>query len=207
MFKRWMVVGLVVMALVGMGYASVALAQAGRGGGGGRPGFGGRGGRGGGFGQMDPEERREQVRQRMMERMREVLAFSEQEWKVVGPRVEKVYGLSRQLRGRGARGMMRMMFGGRGGRGPGGRGGPGGPDRGPGAQAEREREPLERATDELQEVLENEQASADQIKQKLTALRRVEDQLEQEMDKAQEQLRQVVTVRQEAQLVLMGLLD
>lgn len=208
MSKRWMVAGLVVMALVGMIYASTVMAQAGRAGRGGRPGFAGRGGPGGQRQGMDREERRERFREMIMDRLREHLDSTEEEWKVLGPRVEKVSELSRQLQGRAGRGMMRLMFQrrGPGGRG-GGPGGPGGRDRGPGVQQEAELQPIERATEDLQEIVDSEGASPQDIQEKLTALRKAEDKMEQELDKARAKLREVVTLRQEAKLVLLGMLD
>ena len=71
------------------------------------------------------------------------------------------------------------------------------------------REPtaVEKALQELQAVLDNEEARPMEIKQKLTALRQAREKVKQELAKAQQELRGLLTARQEAQLVLMGLLD
>jgi len=51
------------------------------------------------------------------------------------------------------------------------------------------------------------EAAADQIKAKLTALRAAQSGAAQELAKARQSLRQLLTLRQEAVLVLNGLLD
>lgn len=183
MSRRIVVLGALVMALVAVALAGVALAQEG---GGGRRG----GMRGGGFD-------RERFQQMMMERMRETLGAGEEEWTVIGPRLEKVMTLQREMRtGAG----MRMMFGRR------GRGEEAERPERPG-QAEEEQSALEKATDSLQEALADEDTPAGQIKERLTAYRAAREKARQELDKAQKELREVLSVRQEAQLVLMGTLD
>ncbi len=148
-------------------------------------------------GRFDPER----MRQMMEQRMQEALGATDTEWKVLGPRVMKVQELSRQTSG-GSRGMMfgRGMRGG-----PGGQGGPGG-RRGPGGM-DRELTEVEKVQEELQTTLENTAATPDAIKQQLTKLRQAREKAKQELAKAQQDLRQVLTLRQEATLVLMGMLD
>ena len=134
----------------------------------------------------------------MMERrMREQLGATEQEWKVLGPRVMKVSELRRQLSGFGRGG---TFFGGR--RGPQG-------DR-PGGRQDapaRELTPLEKASEQLRTLLSDKAATPEDIKKQLTALRAAREKGKQELATAQLQLRKIVTVRQEAQLVLMDMLD
>lgn len=208
MLGKKAIMGIVVVAVVGLLLASQTLSQPGqRGQRGGqqaqqgqRPQRGGvQGGPGGGRGQFDPER----MRQMMDQRMREQLGATEAEWKVLGPRVMKVQELSRQV---GAGGRGGMMFGGRGGRGtgPGGPGGPGGAR--PGAPA-RELTAVEKAQDQLRTVLQNESATPDQIKTQLTALRKARETAKQQLATAQQDLRKIITVRQEAVLVMMGSLD
>jgi hypothetical protein len=60
---------------------------------------------------------------------------------------------------------------------------------------------------ELRELLHDEKAAVDQIKAKLTALRAAKERTAQELTRAKLSLRQVMTLRQEALLVLNGLLD
>jgi Spy/CpxP family protein refolding chaperone len=149
---------------------------------------GGPGGPGGpGGGNFDPE----QMRQRMMERVREQLAVTDdEEWKLISERIEKVTAARRDV---GIMGM-NMRFGGRGGGaggggGGGGRGGFGG-EQSPEAAA-------------LQTAIEN-NASADDIKAKLAKYRESQKAKEEKLAKAQEELKQVLTAKQEAQAVLFG---
>ena len=152
--------------------------------------------------QFDPA----QMRQMMEQRMQEMLGATAEEWKVLGPRVMKVQELARQSAG-GGPGMMFGPMGRRGAGGP-GMGGPGS-DRpgGRGMGMNRELTEVEKIQEELQTLLENTAATPEQIKQQVTKLRAAREKAKQELAKAQQDLRQVLTVRQEAQLILMGMLD
>ncbi|OHB64352.1 MAG: hypothetical protein A2Y77_00110 [Planctomycetes bacterium RBG_13_62_9] len=66
---------------------------------------------------------------------------------------------------------------------------------------------MEQRSEELRELLRDEKAPAEQIKAELTALRAAKEEANRELITARQNLRQVMTVRQEAQLVLHGLLD
>ena len=154
-----------------------------------------------GRGRRDPE----QMRQMMLEGIKQALKATDEDWEVLQPRIEKVQTLSRQTRGMGGMGAFfgrRRMPGG----GPGGPGGMPGGRRG-GAESARELTEVEKQIQELATVLENEEADPEEIKEKLTALREARENAKQELAKAQDELREVVTLRQEAQLVLMGMLD
>jgi hypothetical protein len=157
-----------------------------------------RGERGGG--NFDPA----QMRQRMMERMKEQLGADDESWKVIEPRLTKVMELNRDTMSMG-RGMMGMV-GMRGG--PGGRGGEAGGNR-PRFPGEESRTPsaVEKATEALSTTLENQSASAETIKQQLTALRGAREKAKNDLATAQQDLRQILSVRQEAVLVLSGMLN
>ena len=151
-----------------------------------------------GRGNWDPE----QMRQRMMERVREQLAVKDDaEWSVIESRIKKIND-SRSGMGRG--------FGGPGG-GPGGPGGPGGQGApgGQGGQGGRQgRGGFGQANPDaevLQSALDS-GASADDIKVKLTAYRAAAKVKEVQLEKAQDELRQLLSVKQEARAVLLGLL-
>lgn len=196
----------VVGGIVALAIASLAVGQP--------QGMGG----GPGRGNFDPER----MQQMMEERLQEQLGATDEEWKVLGPRVMKVMTLSRQSRGMG--GMGRMFMGrrrgqddrpdaqnGRGG-GQGGRAGrQGAPDNadrgGPRRGMFGEPTPVDLAAEQLQTTLENPSASPEDIKSKLTALRTAREKAKQELAKAQKDLREVLTLRQEAELVVMGMLD
>ncbi len=176
--------------LVALLAVSVAVAQPG----GGAAGGGQRGQRGQGMrGNFDPE----QMRQMMAERMQEDLEVSAEEWKIVGPRVEKVQQLSRDANAGGMFGgrMRGGMMGNRGNR----RGGMMGAEEG-------EQTDVQKKTEALQTLLEG-SPSNDSIKTALTALRQAKEKARQELATAQAQLREVLSLRQEARAVLRGLLD
>lgn len=135
--------------------------------------------------QFDPEQM-----QRMMEqRMQRQVGASDAEWKTIGPSVMKVSQLNRQVTGGGG------MFGGR--RGPmGGRFG-----------AQEKPTELDKAAEQLQILLDNESAKPEDIEKQLTAFRAAREKVKKELAAEQQKLQKQVTVRQKAQLVLMGLLD
>jgi len=155
---------------------------------------GNRGGGGGGRGNFDPA----QFQQRMMERTREDLEVKEDtEWKALEPLVQKVMDLRRES----FSGMGRGMFGGR--RGGGGGGGVGGADQGgrrggPFGQASPEAEALQRAIES--------KASNSELKAALAKFVESRKAKQAELEKAQAELRKVLSVRQEAIATSSGLL-
>ncbi|MDI6450691.1 hypothetical protein [Anaerobaca lacustris] len=154
-------------------------------------------------GDFDPQR----MQQMMQQRMQEQLGATAEEWTVIGPRLTKVMNLSRQT-GAGAGGMRMGMMA----PGAGRRGGPEGDQAGPGGRGARgpfaQGEPtaVDTASEALQTTLENTAATPDEIRTKLTTLRTAREKATQELATAQQELKQVLTLRQEAQLVLMGLL-
>jgi hypothetical protein len=78
------------------------------------------------------------------------------------------------------------------------------PIRGNGSQP---RTDVEQRSAELRELLRDENAAADQIKARLAALRAAREKANRDLVAARQNLRQLLTLRQEAQLVLNGLLD
>jgi hypothetical protein len=147
----------------------------------------------GGRGNFDPE----QMRVRMMERYREVFEVKDDaEWKLIEGRITKVTDARRDMGGFG------RGFGGPGG--PGGRRGGEGGDQG----GERRRfggEPSPEA-EALQKAIEA-KASNDEIKAKLAKYREAQKTKQAILEKAQAELRQVLSVKQEANAVMMGLLS
>lgn len=154
---------------------------------------------GGGRGNFDPA----QMRQRMMERYKEMLEIkSDDEWKAIEPRIQKITEARRDV---GFGGGMRGMMGAFGGQGQRQRGGDQA-DQG-GQQRRRPGAPeASAATQELQKALES-KASADTVKAKLAAYRADRAAKQAALDKAQEDLKKVLTVRQEALAVMGGILD
>ena len=144
-------------------------------------GGGGQGGRGGGGqggrGNFDPEE----FRARMVERMKEQFGFSDAEYKAIQPLIEDVQTKQRDTRSGGRGG-----FGGFGGRG--GRGG--------------DRESGNSAMDALQKAIE----SGSNIEAKLKAFRADRTKKEAALKKSQDTLKAVLTIKQEAVAVTIGLI-
>jgi hypothetical protein len=157
--------------------------------------------------QFDPE----QMRQRTEQRYQRQLGATDEQWKELGPLVMKVQELNQQLNisGRGG------MFGGgrRGAQGdqPGGMQGerPGGMQgaRGNRAGMPGEQTALAKASEQLNTLLDDSSATPEKIKEQLTALRTAKENTKKELVTAQKELQKKVTMRQEAQLVLMGMLD
>ena len=149
--------------------------------------------RGGGRGgdRADQATRMEQMRQRRAEQMQEALGVTPEEWKALAPKVEKVQQLGMQVGGG-------MMMGGRG-----GRGGRGAPEGAPEAQPTE----MQKSRQSLRGVLDNQESSPEQVKTALESFRQARAKAQAELEAAQRDLREVLTVRQEAQLVLMGLLN
>lgn len=169
-------------------FASVAFAQE-------QP--GGPGGPGGG-----PPPDFAQMRQQMMDRLRDQMGATDDEWKAIQPLLEKVQQLQRQSGGRGGPGMFGPPGGprGQGGPPPGGPGGPGGGPGGPPSEVQQKQA-------DLRDALQGGDAAADEIKARLAALRAARAKAKADLAKAQEDLKQVLSVRQEAVLVAFGILE
>jgi hypothetical protein len=153
---------------------------------------GGQGGPGGG--RMDPA----QFRQMMNDRMKELMGATDEEWKALQPRIEKLQQLQRDASNFGGMG---LLFG----QGGGGRGFPGGG--GPGGGGDRQPSAAQQKNAELVEVVKNKDSSPEQLKEKLAAAKAARAQAKAELAKAQEELRELLTVRQEAVLTALGSLD
>jgi hypothetical protein len=133
----------------------------------------------------------------MMERYKEVLEVKgDDEWKVIEPRITKVTEARREV---GFGGGMRGMFG----------------PRRPAAESQGDQQndrrrnfgpPPSAAAQDLQKAIDS-KASADTIKAKLAAYREERKQKQANLEKAQDDLKKVLSVKQEAAAVLAGLLD
>lgn len=152
--------------------------------------------------QRDPQAMQARMQQMMVERMKRQLQIEDDKWETVKPLLENVMKLNNQLNP-SARGGMFGGFGGRGGMGAGGRTRPGGAAE----PAKTEKTDLQKAVDELQEIVRSENAEDDSIKAKLTAVRTAKAKVKTDLAKAQETLKAQMTVKQEANLVIMGLLN
>lgn len=142
-------------------------------------------------------DRREQFRQRMNEHLKAALKVSDEEWSVIQPLLEKVQIKMRES--------MQSRFGMMGGRRR---------VQVPNASGDNTanrpslpESPKFPQMEALQKALENESTSPEELKAKLQALREERKKSTAELEQAQEDLRKVLTQRQEATLVMMGLLQ
>jgi len=155
-------------------------------------GNGGGGDNGGGFrrGNFDPA----QMQQRMMERIQDQLGMTnDTDWSAVQPLVQKVLDAQRDARGNG----LRMLFARNRGDNNGGQ-----PDRGRGmfgGAPSLEADALQKAIDD--------NAPADQIKDLLAKYQASQKAKQAKLIAAQNDLRAVLSVKQEAQATLLGLID
>ena len=168
----------------------------GGGGGGGRRGGGGGGGFGGGQGggNFDPAAMQQQMQQRQLDNVRQALDYTnDTEWDAILPLVQKVLDAQTALRAGQNRGMM-----GGGGRNGGGRNGGGGRGGNAAQTGSPEQVALQNALDQG--------APAAQVKDLLAKYKASQKDKQAKLDAAQTDLRAVLTTRQEAAAVLMGLL-
>ena len=168
-------------------------------------------------GNFDPA----QMRQRMMERLRDQLEVKDDaEWKLLAERIQKVLEARRALGGPGGPGGFGMMrpggppprpdgaAPGQDGPPPGGPDQPGAPDGaggpgGPGGPGMFNRPPSPEI-EALRKALEANASSAE-LKTRLAAVRTAREQKEAALATAQDELKQLLSVRQEAVAVMFGL--
>lgn len=146
-------------------------------------------GRGGPGGNFDPA----QMQERMMGGIREQFAIKDDtEWKAIEPLVKKVMDGRREA----VTGGMGMMF-----RRPGGDNNAGGQDRSRrfGGEPGPEVEALQKAVEA--------KASKDELKAKMAAVRKAKQANEAKLKAAQDELKKVLTVQQEAVALQMGLVQ
>jgi len=153
-----------------------------------------------GRGNFDPQE----FRQRMMDSYRERLEIKgDDEWKAIQPLIEKVTEARREV-GFGGGGFAFGRGGGGGRRGGGNDAQANGNNQG-GRRGFRGGEPSPEA-EELQKAIDS-NASKEELKAKLAKYREARKDKEAKLAKAQEDLKKVLSVKQEATAVLMGLLQ
>ena len=137
-----------------------------------------------GRGNFDPAKAREEYYTRMKER----LGATDDEWKVLQPRIEKVSNARRAADSSSGRV-------GSSGRGPGG---------GDSNRSSEPQSPLSKAAQDLRTATENKDTPPAEVTAKLAAFREARARAEAELAAAQKELVEVLTPRQEAILVSMG---
>jgi len=174
------------------------------------------------------EEQRRMAEEQEAEAMKQALEVDERQWKVIEPKLKKVRacrdqafvgiglpfqssftssvvplpgGAGGQSFGGGFAGGFQFQAGG------GGGGGTVAHSSSPWQDFDRQPTEGERICEELQLLLQVTGAGPDEIRQKLDVLRKAREKARKQLVKAQQELRKVLTFRQQARLVLMGLLD
>ncbi len=177
---------LMAAAVIGVGLVGYAFAQdAGNNGGGRRP----------GRGNFDPAA----WQKALDEQMKKDLGLTDDEWKALQPKVEKVREAQRGTRAGGMFGMMVR----RGGQRPGGAQ-PAADGNQPAAPKQSE---VQKTHEALTKVLENKESKPEEVKAALTAYRDARTKAKTDLEKAQKELKELLTPRQEAQLVAQGMLE
>ena len=144
----------------------------------------------GGRGQFDPE----QMRQRMLDRIKEALAPTDDEWKALQPKIEAIQKAQTQTRAGGG------MFGRR-------RNNNNNNNAAATDAPKPEPSALEKKSQELKALLDAKDTEPKAVKDKLQEFRDTRDKAKADLKKAQTELLELLTPKQEAQLVMMGLLD
>ena len=134
----------------------------------------------------------EEFMKRMSDALKTSLKVTDEEWTVLKPLIEKAQTAQREA---GA------------GRGFGGRGGPGRGGDNAGGTPPADTRPGAAESAALRTAIESDSTSADDLKAKLAAVRAVRKKGAADLAVAREELKKVVTVRQEAVLVSMGILE
>ncbi len=146
----------------------------------------------------------EDFKKMMADRLKTALKVSDDEWGVIQPLIENV--TSKQRDAGGSR-----VGGGGPPRGPGGSGGtPGGgnpPSGGGSSDPSRSERAGTAEREALRTALENESTSPETLKARLTAVRDIRAKASAELATAREELKKVLTIRQEATLVSYGILE
>jgi hypothetical protein len=187
MWKTWdgkLVLSIAAITLIAAAVAIAAEPPAG--GPGERPGGGPQGGPGmreggprGNRPQMNPEE----MQKRRMDQIKSTLQMTDEKWKAVEPLLQKVMTLSMELRGGGRRG--------------------------PNAEQNAATPASEIATktNELRTLMGDAAATDDAVKAKLAELTAAKDKVKAALAAARTDLCKALTVKQQANLVLTGILD
>jgi hypothetical protein len=150
-------------------------------------------------GQVDPEQVQKivadlskQVQARVQSRIKDALGATDAEWQVLGPKVEKVQALMLQGSNLGAgMGMGLARFG----------------MSGINLTGSTEPGEAQKKLQALQEVMKNKDAAVDDVRAALKNYREAQAKSKSDLDKARAEVKELLTVRQEAVLVRMGILE
>ncbi|HNQ21991.1 MAG TPA: hypothetical protein PKK06_02745 [Phycisphaerae bacterium] len=150
-------------------------------------------------GDFDPAR----MRERQLDNIKDQLDATDEEWETLAPKIEAVMTAQSELRGGPGGGMRPGRPGGPAPAGSDDQAAPGRPrDADTSSQSK-----VAAAERELRTVLEDEEATKEDIAAKLAAYRKAREAARSELQTAQRALKELVSGRQEAVLVLMGMLE
>lgn len=146
-----------------------------------------------GFGQEQGQQS-DQMDNMVSQLLQQMLGSTDEEWTVLGPKALKVYSLvSSQSTGVDIRSLMQRS------------GNQGSQMRGGNRSSSSSTEDV--ALEELQTLLDSEETTITQLKNKISEIRNSREKSRQDLVKARKELRELLTLRQEATLITMGLLE
>lgn len=151
--------------------------------------------------QPDPEQIQKmiaEVRKQAQSRLKESLGATDEEWQVLEPKIQKVQDLMLQTQG-GAVGAALARFG------VGGAGAFGAGGAGAGGRAEPSE--VQKKLQALQALVRNKDATAEDMRDAMVAYRDAKTKAAADLEKARGELKELVTVKQEARLVTLGILE
>lgn len=149
-----------------------------------------------GFGQGPGQgQQPEQMQNMVSQSLKQKLGSTDEEWAVIGPKLLKVISLvSSQSSGF----QMRSLIG---------RSGNQGNMQARGTDNRASTSAGDKTVEELQTLLASEDTTTTQIKNKISEVRKEKEQARQDLVKAQKELRELLTLKQEAILISVGLLE
>ncbi len=137
----------------------------------------------------DPEEMKkmmEEWKKQASKQMQESLGATDDEWKVLEPKIEKVQELAGQVSG--GYGYGRIAFG-------------------PGAGDAANVPEVTKKLLALRDLLKNKESKPDEVSAALKEYREAKAKAKEELEKARKELKELLTVKQEAALVVRGILE
>ena len=143
-----------------------------------------------------------QGRQQFDQRLKDQLGVSDDEWNALQPRIDKVRQLQRDASTRGPR-----NANGRNGRGNRNRNQDQNANSNSNSNPDRPTSEVQQKAQALQQLLDSKDASQDAIKAAVTDFRQARAKARGDLKKAQDDLRDLLTARQESVLVMAGLLE
>jgi hypothetical protein len=152
----------------------------------------------------------EEMQTMIAQNLKQLLGSTDEEWAVIGPKANKVYTLaSSQSTGFNMRNLMRRNTaqGDAQGNSQNQTNTQGNMQQGRGMDNRSLGAGGDTALAELQTLLESEDATTTQIKNKISEVRNAREKARQELAKAQKELRELLTIKQEATLISLGLLE